>query len=59
MLTRVGVEYPLVFAGGVARNKCVVKQLQTLLGGEIVIPENPDLVGARGAAEWGRKKLDA
>ncbi len=56
MLTRVGVEYPLVFAGGVARNACVVSLLQTLLEGEIVIPEDPDLVGARGAAEWGRRK---
>jgi predicted CoA-substrate-specific enzyme activase len=58
MLTRVGVEYPLVFAGGVARNKCVVSQLEELLGGQIFIPEDPDLVGARGAAEWGRKKFN-
>jgi predicted CoA-substrate-specific enzyme activase len=58
MLTRVGVEYPLLFAGGVARNKCVVNQLESMLGCEIIIPEDPDLVGARGAAEWGRKKFD-
>jgi activator of 2-hydroxyglutaryl-CoA dehydratase len=28
-----------------------------MLGCEIIIPEDPDLVGARGAAEWGRKQV--
>jgi activator of 2-hydroxyglutaryl-CoA dehydratase len=41
----------------VARNKCVVNQLESMLGCEIIIPEDPDLVGARGAAEWGRKQV--
>jgi activator of 2-hydroxyglutaryl-CoA dehydratase len=36
----------------------VVSQLEELLGGQIFIPEDPDLVGARGAAEWGRKKFN-
>jgi predicted CoA-substrate-specific enzyme activase len=59
MLTRVGITPSLVFAGGVARNPCVVKNLEKELGIQIVIPENPDMVGARGAAQWGRKHFNA
>jgi predicted CoA-substrate-specific enzyme activase len=56
MLTRVGITPPVMFAGGVARNPCVVKKLEELLGQKLIIPDNPDTVGARGAAEWGRRQ---
>jgi len=55
MLRRVGLDRPLVFAGGVARNPCLVQLLQEVIGGEVLIPEEPDYVGALGAALYGEE----
>jgi predicted CoA-substrate-specific enzyme activase len=54
MLRRVGLTAPLVFAGGVARNPCVVRLLEEQLGQPVIVPDNPDMVGALGAALYGR-----
>ncbi len=54
MLRRVGVTAPLVFAGGVAHNPCVIRLLEEELRQPIIVPENPDMVGALGAALYGR-----
>ncbi len=54
MLRRVGVSAPLLFAGGVARNPCVVKLLEETLGEPVIVPKDPDMVGAIGAALYGR-----
>jgi len=53
MLRRVGLATPLVFAGGVAQNPCVIKLLEEQLGQPLKVPENPDMVGALGAALYG------
>lgn len=53
MMRRVGVEHPVVFAGGVAHNPCVRKLLEEQLGRKVTVPENPDMVGALGAALYG------
>lgn len=53
MISRVGHESPLVFTGGVARNPCVVRLLEEALGEPPLIPEEPDLTGALGAALHG------
>ncbi|SMP74160.1 CoA-substrate-specific enzyme activase, putative [Desulfonatronum zhilinae] len=53
MLNRVGLEPPLCFAGGVAHNRCVIKLLRERIGERIVLPEQPDMVGALGAALHG------
>jgi (R)-2-hydroxyacyl-CoA dehydratese activating ATPase len=50
MLGRVGLEAPLMFAGGVAHNPCVHQILREQLGQCLIIPANPDMVGALGAA---------
>lgn len=50
MLGRIGMEPPIVFAGGVAHNPCVRKALEEHLGHPLIVPENPDMVGALGAA---------
>ncbi|MGC9194331.1 MAG: acyl-CoA dehydratase activase [Syntrophobacteraceae bacterium] len=50
MLKRVGASFPLVFAGGVAHNPCAVRLLEEQLGHPVIVPQNPDLVGAIGAA---------
>jgi predicted CoA-substrate-specific enzyme activase len=54
MLRRVGEEPPLLFAGGVAHNVCVRALLEESLGQDVIVPANPDLVGALGAALYGR-----
>ncbi len=54
MLRRVGASPPLVFAGGVAHNPCAVRLLEEQLGQPVSVPENPDMVGAIGAALYGR-----
>lgn len=50
LLKRVGVVEPLLFAGGVAKNPCLVKLLQEKLKKEVIVPEEPQIVGAFGAA---------
>jgi predicted CoA-substrate-specific enzyme activase len=50
MLKHVGVETDFVFAGGVANNICIRKMLEERLGIAPVIPQNPQVVGALGAA---------
>lgn len=53
MLGRVGLEEPLVFAGGVANNACVVSMLKDSVKLDPYIPEDPDFTGALGAALHG------
>lgn len=51
MVRRVGLSFPMVFSGGVARNPCMVHLLKTLLKDcEILIPDEPEFTGALGAA---------
>ena len=47
---RVRPQPPLAMSGGVARNRAVVEALQRLLGHEIWVPDDPQIVGALGAA---------
>ena len=54
MLRRVGLEAPLLFAGGVAHNACVRKVLEEHVKLSVVVPENPDMVGALGAALYAK-----
>ena len=50
MLQRVGVEAPVLFAGGAALNPCLVAMLSEALGTEVFVPPDPQTVGALGAA---------
>jgi predicted CoA-substrate-specific enzyme activase len=50
MLARIGFTPPLLFAGGVARNPCMVRLLAEALDCGLVCPAEPDHVGALGAA---------
>ena len=50
MASRVGVEPPVAFAGGVARNSGVVRALEEVLGQRLIVPDEPQIVGALGAA---------
>ena len=50
MVKRVSMEQSMVFAGGVARNSCMVRLLEEALQTPVLVPENPQMVGAIGAA---------
>ena len=50
MVRRVGIEKDVVFIGGVAKNPGVVEMLRKHLGVDFLIPQEPQLVGAIGAA---------
>ena len=50
MARRVRGEGPFVMTGGVARNEGLVRELTRQLGENVIVPQNPDLAGAIGAA---------
>lgn len=50
MVRRVGIEKEVALIGGVAKKIGVVERLKEHLGTEILIPEEPQIVGALGAA---------
>ncbi len=50
MVNRISSEGDIVFTGGVAKNPCMRELLSKKLGRKVVVPEDPQLVGAYGAA---------
>ncbi len=50
MARRVGLKQRIVFAGGVAKNPCMLQLLSETLGEELTTPDEPQIVGALGAA---------
>ncbi len=50
LLKRVSTTPDIVFAGGVAKNPCLKYLLGDALGCEVKVPEDPQMVGAYGAA---------
>jgi predicted CoA-substrate-specific enzyme activase len=49
-LLEVGVQQDLAVVGGFARSKAMVEALENMVGIKILVPENPEIVGALGAA---------
>lgn len=45
----------IVFAGGVAKNPCIVKLLEQKLGKRLLVPDEPQILGAIGAALFMQK----
>jgi predicted CoA-substrate-specific enzyme activase len=58
MARRFKVEPDVVFTGGVAKNGGVVRALASSLGLEILVPEEPLLSGAIGAALLGKEAVE-
>jgi len=50
MARRIGARPEVIFAGGVARNPCIARLLGERMGMAIRVPDNPQMVGALGAA---------
>jgi (R)-2-hydroxyacyl-CoA dehydratese activating ATPase len=55
LLKRVSDGENLLFAGGVALNKCIIQLLEQQLQKKIFIPEDPQIIGALGAALYNGK----
>lgn len=51
------LEEDVVFSGGVAKNVGMVKAMSDVLGTKILVPENPDLLNALGAALEAKEML--
>lgn len=58
MLKRVSLDEPIVFAGGVAKNLCMQRLLEESVGRKIVVPKEPQMVGAYGAALLAKQMKD-
>ncbi|NLL82008.1 MAG: 2-hydroxyglutaryl-CoA dehydratase [Tissierellia bacterium] len=50
------IKAPIMFQGGVAANKGIIKAFESELGERIIIPPNYDVMGAIGAAIIGKEK---
>jgi len=50
MVASIGVKKPVALTGGVAKNKCIVSVLSKSLGESVYCPDEPQIVGALGAA---------
>ena len=57
MMRRVGLKQRIVFAGGVAKNSCMLQLLSQKLGEELTTPDEPQIVGALGAAIIAYKQI--
>ncbi len=53
MIYAIGFSPPLMLSGGVAKNKTVIKMLEDEMGEKPLIPDNPQIIGAFGAALLG------
>lgn len=58
MAHRVGIQEKLMMTGGVALNGAVVEELQKVLGTGIAVPDDPQLVGALGAAVLAEREIN-
>ena len=54
MLQRVTINNDFIFAGGVSLNSCMVELIENVSGAKVSVPENPQMVGALGAAIYGQ-----
>ncbi len=55
MASRVGIRKEVVLTGGVAKNLGVKRAIEEKLGFQVIVPEEPQIAGALGAAVLGQK----
>ncbi len=58
MINRVSSDGDIVFTGGVAKNPCMRILLEEKLGRSVLIPDDPQLIGALGAALLAKNSSD-
>ena len=54
-----GMEPEFMMTGGVAKNPGVVRAVEEKIGSKLYICEEPEIVGAAGAAIYALEKMDA
>jgi (R)-2-hydroxyacyl-CoA dehydratese activating ATPase len=52
----IGAKPPFTLTGGVAKNKAMTEALKNTLPGRVVVPEDPQIIGALGAALYAHRK---
>ena len=57
LMNRVGLEPGYMMTGGVAKNPGAVREIEEKLGEKLFICEEPEIVGATGAALFGLEEL--
>jgi activator of 2-hydroxyglutaryl-CoA dehydratase len=58
MVNRLRVEEAIILTGGGAKNKGLLSALSEQLGHEILVPEEPLITGALGAALLGKEMVE-
>ena len=58
LLKRIGIEKEVAVVGGVARNKGLIDIMEKEIGFKVLVPENPELVAALGAAILAQESID-
>jgi (R)-2-hydroxyacyl-CoA dehydratese activating ATPase len=58
LLKRLGIEREVAVVGGVAHNQGIIAILEKELGFKVLVPENPEMTAALGAAILARESLD-
>lgn len=56
---RVGIEKDFIITGGIAKNIGVVRRLEKRMGLDAKIPEEPQIVGALGAALFAEERFQS
>lgn len=49
LLLSVGIKPDIAIVGGISKNVCLVRELEELIGEQLMIPSSPDIVSALGA----------
>jgi len=57
MASQIGFDPPIAFTGGVGKNLGVKKALEVEIGKELLVPEEPQIIGALGAALFAREQV--
>jgi (R)-2-hydroxyacyl-CoA dehydratese activating ATPase len=58
LLKRLGIEKDVAVVGGVARNRGLIDILEKELGFKVLVPENPEMAGALGAAILAKENIE-
>jgi activator of 2-hydroxyglutaryl-CoA dehydratase len=58
LLKRLGIEKDVAVVGGVAQDKGLIDIMQKELGFKVLVPENPQVVAALGAAILARENIE-
>ncbi|RLI32851.1 2-hydroxyglutaryl-CoA dehydratase [Candidatus Bathyarchaeota archaeon] len=58
MVSRIGIEPDVAVTGGVAKNVGVIRAIEDLLGYKVLVPEDPLITGALGAAIIGKNIVE-